>query len=72
MFQYWSLNWALHLAVPVVMHQVALKWERKIDRTMNGPISAKKNGIEDAPQAFIPAELSWPCTDASEKYLKYL
>lgn len=45
MFQYWSLNWALHLAAPVVTHQVALKRERKIDSTMNELISAKKKKV---------------------------
>lgn len=43
MFQYRSLNWALHLAVSVVTHQVVLKRGRKIDRTMNGLyLSAEK------------------------------
>lgn len=42
MFHYWSLNWASHLPLPVVTHQVAAKGEKKIDRTMNGLMSTKK------------------------------
>lgn len=44
MFQYWSLDWALH--PPVVTHQAALKRERRIDSTMNGLRSAQKKELK--------------------------
>lgn len=50
MFQYWPLNRALHLAVPVVSHQVALKRRGKIDSTMNGLITSEKIVLKMLPR----------------------